>query len=294
MQEEIKKAARETAARLTNEGLNPVDQLVGAFGPAMQVFSQYEEVRLDTGERVSVDDAIQLAADEVANWRVEQIAPRGLEGVDPDSRFYLLCWEVLRAEEFRFNEAMLLGRSVGMDVSRLKETGLVDKDGDKVKILPASARRRERPVKTEQEQLLLIDNGGRGKNRTPKKIHPQDEYFTRAIDMCHALALRYSDADGGANGIAAAKSTALQMGWGKDSLCCKLMTALLNAAPPGVRFPGKGKKKTAANEFPEFRAWHAMLKPLFGIDPPEWNEPEKPLVLELDDEEEEEEEETEE
>ena len=291
MQAAIKKAARDTAARLKGEGLNPVDQLVGAFGPAMQVFTQYDEVRLDTGERVSVSEAIQAAANEVAKWRVEQLASRGLEGVDAESRFYLLCWDVLRAEEFRFNEAMLLGRSMGMDVTRLNDTGLIEKTGDKVKMLPASARRREKSVKTEEEQLTLFEIGGRKRAGTSRKVNPQDEYFSSAIDMCHALALRYSDAHGGDNGLAAAKGMALQMGWGADSACCKLMTALVNAAPPGVQFPGKKKQKTAADEFPEFRAWRDMLKPLFGIDPPDWKEPVIPQqALPLDDNEEEDEE----
>jgi putative DNA methylase len=294
MQSEIRKAARSTAQRLKDEGLNPVDQLVGTFGPAMRVFTQYEEVRLDTGERVSVADAIQLAADEVAQWRLEQLAARGLEDVDPESRFYLLCWDVLQAEEFRFNEAMLLGRAVGMDVDRLKDFGLLERDGEKVKILPAASRRRDKPIKAGPEQILLTADpqpGSKNKksSKTTRKVHPQDDHFSSAIDMCHAIALRYADTGGGDNGIAEAKSMALQKGWNKESPCCKLMEALLNAAPPAVRFPGKKKEKTAADRFPEFRAWHAMLKPVFGIDPPEWKEPTQPLVLDLYEDEEEEE-----
>ena len=74
----------------------------------MEVFSRYDEVKSDTGERVSVADAIQIAADAVAEWRVEQLAKRGLDGVMWHSRFcVLLCWDVLGAAEFRFNEAKL-------------------------------------------------------------------------------------------------------------------------------------------------------------------------------------------
>ena len=135
MRGEIQHVARSTAARLEAEGLNRVDQMVGAFGPAMTVFSRYASVRTDTGEPVSVADAIQEAADGVAAWRVEQLAKRGLQGVDNESRFVLLCWDVLAAHEFRFNEAMLLGRSVGMDVAQLKAAGLVNAQGDKVKML---------------------------------------------------------------------------------------------------------------------------------------------------------------
>ncbi len=273
MKEEIRAVARKTAARLRGEGLNAVDQLVGAFGPAMEVFSRYDEVKTDTGQKVGVAEAIQLAADAVADWRVEQLAQRGLEGMDPDSRFVLLCWDVLGAAEFRFNEAMLLGRSVGMDVARLKESGLVTASGDKVKLLPAAGRRRGKAVRTEQEQMELLRVPGGRRTKPSRTVHPNDEFFVSAIDACHALALKYSEAGGGQNGIGAARGVKNQQHWTADSPCARLMLALVQAAPPAVCFPGRGKKKTAADEFPEFRAWHAMLKPLFNIEPSEWRPP---------------------
>lgn len=48
------------------------------------------------------------------------------------------------------------------------------------------------------------------------------------------------------------------------------MEALVHAAPEALRHE-KGKKSAAAR-FPEFRAWHTLLEPLFGIFPPEWIE----------------------
>ena len=273
MRSEIRQAAQRTAARLKEEGLNPVDQLVGAFGPAMEVFSRYDEVRTDTGQRVGVAEAIQAAADAVAEWRVAQLAERGLDGVDPESRFVLLCWDVLGAQEFRFNEAMLLGRAVGMDVNALIAAGLVSKSGDKVLLQPAKARRRDRPVKNEAEQMELLSGMGRGRRRVIRTVHPNDEFFVSAIDACHALALRHAEAGGGQAGIGAARGLALQQGWKADSACARLMEALVRAAPLSVRFPGKRGNKTAADDFPEFRAWHAMLKPLFNLDPPDWAEP---------------------
>jgi len=44
----------------------------------------------------------------------------------------------------------------------------------------------------------------------------------------------------------------------------------VHAAAEAVRFE-KGKDSAAA-VFPEFRAWHALLEPLFGITPEEWVE----------------------
>jgi adenine-specific DNA methylase len=274
----IRSAARETAARLQHEGFNPVDEMVGAFGAALRPFSAYDEVLSDTGERVGVDVAIQLAADAVSEWRIEQIAERGLAGVDPESRFVLLCWDVMQAAEFRFNEAMLLGRSVGMDVGALVDAGLVKKSGDRVVLLSARERRRDRPVTAEQTLVgpTAVPRRGRG---GPRQVHPSDADFATAIDMCHALALRYDDAGRGQNGIGAAASLARQMGWRAGSPCDLLMAALLKAAPRAVRFPGKKGKQTAADRYPEFRAWHAMYRTLFGGEVEEWKEAPEPPDL---------------
>jgi len=278
MRSAIRDAAQGAAARLRDQGLSAVDQLVGAFGPAMEVFSRYTEVRTDTGDAVGVDTAIQVAADAVADWRVAQLAKRGLAGVDAESRFVLLCWDVLGAQEFRFNEAMLLGRSVGMDVKSLIDAGLLRKKSSSVVLLSARERRRDRPVRSVAEQLTLLGGAGRGRRKASRKVHPNDEVFTSAIDMCHALALRYAEAGGGQAGIGAARGTALQQGWGPDSACARLMEALVRAAPRAVQFPlkARGNEIPVADQFPEFRAWHAMLKPLFLVEPPEWREPQEP------------------
>ena len=126
-------------------------------------------MRTDTGELVRVAEAIQAAADAVADWRVAQLAERGLQGVDPESRFVLLCWDVLGAAQFRFNEAMLLGRSVGMDVDRLRESGLVRKKGANVVLLSARERRRDRPVRDEAEQMELLSGSKRRRRRMARK-----------------------------------------------------------------------------------------------------------------------------
>jgi len=277
MREEIRQVARKSAERLKNEGLNPIDQLVGSFGPAMEVYSRYDEVRTDVGEEVGVAKAIDEASDAVSRWRIEQLAAKGLEGVEPEGQFYLLCWDVLGAAEFRYNEANLLGKAVGMDVDQLITAGLVSKSGEKIKILPAKDRRRERALEPNEMEELLFGTVVKQKRRTKKdirKVHPNDPQFLTALDACHAAALRYIEAKGGTGGIGSAKALMRQQGWGPDSAIAKLMDALARAAPEAVKFE-KGKKSTAAM-FPEFRAWHEMLKPLFGIEPPEWKEKQLP------------------
>jgi putative DNA methylase len=267
MQAEIRARAESAADRLQKEGLNAVDQLVGSFGPALEVYSRYAEVRTDTGDEVGVDRAIDIASDAVSNWRIQQLAARGLQGVEAEGRFALLCWDVLGAAEFRFNEAKLLGHAVGMDVSQLAAAGLVSRSSDKIKILSATDRRRSKAVED-------VDDAGKG-----GKVHPNDVAFRTALDGCHALTLRYVDAGGGAAGIGAARSLARQQGWDKDSPVARLVAALVQAAPEGVRIE-RGKASAAAR-FPEFRAWHGLLFPLFGVPAPDWTE-KVPDQFELD------------
>lgn len=280
MRREIQKRARAAAERLQAEGLNAVDQLVGSFGPAMEVYSQYDEVRTDTGKEVGVDRAIDEASEAVSAWRIDQLAARGLDGVEPEGRFALLCWDVLGAAEFRFNEAHLLGKAVGMDVETLVGAGLVTKTGDKIQILSAQDRRRARALEPDEVVETLFGPEITKKKRTKKQalqVHPNDPSFRTALDACQALALRFIEAKGGAPGIGSAKALARQQQWRPDSPAARLMEALVQAAPEALRHD-KGKKSVAA-KFPEFRAWHALLQPLFSITPPDWTEKAPPATL---------------
>jgi putative DNA methylase len=280
MQEEIRDRARGTAERLQREGLNPIDQLVGSFGPAMEVYSRYDEVKTDTGVPVGVDKAIDIASDAVSAWRVAQLAERGLESVEAEGRFALLCWDVLGAAEFRFNEAKLLGHAVGMDIDQLVAAGLVTKSGDKIQMLPVKERRRDRALEPDEITETLFGPVTTAKRRTKKdalKVHPNDPHFRTALDACHVLALRYLEAGGGAGGIGSAKALIRQQHWSRDSAVARLMEALVHAAPVALRHE-KGKQSAAA-KFPEFRAWHALLEPLFGIQAPDWIEKAPPQRL---------------
>jgi adenine-specific DNA methylase len=284
MRREIRLAAQKTAERLMKDGLNPVDQLVGSFGPAMEVYSRHSEVRTDTGDAVGVDRALDEASEAVAAFRIQQLAARGLREVEAEGRFYLLCWDVLQAAEFRFNEAHLLGKAVGMDVDTMVYAGLVSKSGDKIKILSAKDRRRAKKLEQEEMEETLFGTMPSGKKKRIKKgdflkVHPNDPHFRTALDACHALALRWLEARGGNLGLGSARQLAVQQGWKGGSPVVKLMEALLKAAPPALWFDKS--KTSAAAQYPEFRAWHAMIEPIFGVKPPEWVEeyvePDMPL-----------------
>jgi putative DNA methylase len=172
-----------------------------------------------------------------------------------------------------------------MDVDQLVTAGLVAKSGDKIRMLSARDRRRKRALESGEIEETLFGSVTTPKKRTKKevlKVHPNDPQFRTALDACHALALRYIEAKGEGAGIGSAKALARQQNWNKDSAAARLMQALVNAAPEAVRHE-KGKKSAAAL-FPEFRAWHALLEPLFGMAPPDWTEkapPQGVLALQM-------------
>jgi len=298
MIQEIQKRARQSAERLQKEGLNPVDQLVGSFGPAMEVYSRFDSVKTDTGAPIGIGRAIDEASEAVSSWRIEQLAERGLDGVEPEGRFYLLCWDVLGAAEFRFNEAKLLGHAVGMDVDQLLTAGLIEKNGDKIKILPVVRRRRSKALEQDEIEQTLFGPVTREKKHKKKdilKVHPNDPVFRTALDGSHALALRFIEAGSASGGIGSAKALIRQQGWTKSSPVAKLMEALVKATPEALKF--EAGKKSAAAEYPEFRAWYTLLEPLFGIKPRKWEkktEPQAKLVFEEEIDEEDKEEEGEE
>jgi hypothetical protein len=163
--------------------------------------------------------------------------------------------------------------------------GLVSKSGDKIKILSAKDRRRSKKLEREEIEETLFGVMPKGKKKRVKtgdflKVHPNDTHFRTALDACHALGLRYAEAGGGNPGIGSARQLSTQQGWKSGSPVARLMEALLKAAPPGL-WHDKGKTSAAA-QYPEFRAWHAMVDPLFGITPPDWTEPELDLELALE------------
>lgn len=281
LRREIRDAARDAAERLEAQGLKPVDQLVGSFGPAMAVFTAFDEVRTDTGDPVPIREALDLASDAVTEWRVDRLAARGIDGIEPEGRFVLMCWDVLGAGEFRFNEAKLLGHAVGMNVDELVAAGLVAKQGDKIQMLPAVERRRDRALELLEAAGQEVVVGGRGRRKADVlKVHPNDPTFRTALDGCHALALRYVEATTPEAGVGSAKGLAARQGWTRDSGIARLMDALVRAAPEAVRHAGN--KDSAAEKYPEFRAWHVLLQPLFGLEAPDWAE-KPPSVVSFDD-----------
>lgn len=270
--------AREAAARLEGEGITGVDQLVGSFGPAIGVASEFDDVRDVTGRTIEFDTVIATAAEGVGAWRAEQLVASAsrsaggavaFAGIDALSRAVLVWWGTFRRGSVGFDEALLLTRGLGMDVQALVDAGLVAKDGGSIVVRSASERRRASATGTGEDGA-----GG---------VHPQDRMYGTAIDACHALALAGLE---GMASVALAPGAmapgATEAGRGMASAIWQrlpgsqrtqagaLLSALVAGAPVGARH-GVG-----VSDYPEFGIWRSLHAHLGLGDAPEWRAPAQP------------------
>lgn len=70
MQEEIKQRVLETVQQLKQ--VNDIDLMAAAYAAGMTVFTQYDTVLTETGEPVSVRDALKFIAKVIQEWKEEQ------------------------------------------------------------------------------------------------------------------------------------------------------------------------------------------------------------------------------
>ena len=270
--------AREAAARLEGEGITGVDQLVGSFGPAIGVASEFDDVRDVTGRTIGFDTVIATAAEGVGAWRAEQLVASAsrsaggavaFAGIDALSRAVLVWWGTFRRGSVGFDEALLLTRGLGMDVQALVDAGLVAKDGGSIVVRSAPERRRA-------SATGIGEAGGGG-------VHPQDRTYATAIDACHALAL--AGLEGMATVVLAPGAMApgaTQAGLGMASAIWQRLPgsqrtqagALLSALVAGA--PVAARQGSGASDYPEFGIWRSLHAHLGLGDAPEWKAPAQP------------------
>lgn len=162
----IKAAARDAVASFEAAGIHGVDLLLSTYGPVLSVISSAwpvfsSEAAADGSARLlRPEEALDVARSELVDARRRSIVGRQVT-FDPATDFWLIAWELFKAEEFPYDEARRLALAVGgQDPEELASIGILKKRTGTV-VLQAPAERRRRVLRPVQdghfEGLSLVD-----------------------------------------------------------------------------------------------------------------------------------------
>lgn len=134
-------AVRERVKDFQDAGIAGVDLYLASFGPALQKFSEHWPLRRGTPRpqpevrkrrkqaemfeeewdpyEVTPEDALDAARREVKRWRLQQLTHmKARTDLDALTSFYVLAWDAFKAPRFDYDEALRLGRAVGVDLEK--------------------------------------------------------------------------------------------------------------------------------------------------------------------------------
>ena len=108
----------------------PVDLAQSAIGPGMAIFSKYEAVLNQDGSRMSVHDALILINRSITDY----LSPES-GSFDADTQFCSSWFDQYGWSTGPFGEADTLARAKGTSVDGVREAGVVESGGGKVRLL---------------------------------------------------------------------------------------------------------------------------------------------------------------
>jgi adenine-specific DNA methylase len=122
----MRKAVQQALARFWAAGIGGADFFISAIGPALSVYSRYEEVRYSSGQRVSVANFLTLVRQAVVDYSLEQ-ALKGvnLGEVDRETQFALLWRWTYGHQQVETGAALLLDKATGVELAELEKRGLL-------------------------------------------------------------------------------------------------------------------------------------------------------------------------
>ncbi|MCE5337193.1 MAG: DUF1156 domain-containing protein [Methanomicrobiaceae archaeon] len=127
---ELKATLPEALDEMTASSIAPVDLAQASIGPGMGVFSRYSAVLEADGTPMTVHDALVLI-----NRELDEYFSGASGDVDADTRFCLGWFGQAGWKEGLFGEADVLARARGTTVDGVREAGVVEANGGKVRLM---------------------------------------------------------------------------------------------------------------------------------------------------------------
>lgn len=145
----LKRELPEAIKKLQQGNIAPVDMNQAVIGPGMGVFSRYGKVIEADGSAMRVREALALIDQVFVEFMSEQ------EGeYDAKTRWALAWFETFGMEAASYGDAETLSKAKNTAVSSMVQSGIVDAQGGKVRLL----KRREYPEEWDplSEQNLIV------------------------------------------------------------------------------------------------------------------------------------------
>jgi len=124
------------------EGIRGGDFFISAIGPAMEILSQYLQVKRYSGEIVSFQEQLKYIRSISANFLINNLLGNreAITTLDKTSQFYLAFRWTFKNNLVDYGEAQILGQACGIDLDQEVKTGLINKKGSKIELLDAQNR----------------------------------------------------------------------------------------------------------------------------------------------------------
>jgi putative DNA methylase len=154
---ELDRVIAERLERLTTAGVAGSDLVIATIGAGLAPFTRYASVELPSGEPVAAERFL-----EEVQSRVLDAVLRGLGGVDPATRFYVLSRYLFGWANVEFDEANNLARTAGVELSDGLGQGplrLADIKGKVVHLRDFSERGAEAELGVEGRPLIDVLHG---------------------------------------------------------------------------------------------------------------------------------------
>jgi putative DNA methylase len=176
----VAKAVRSRVKEFESAGITGVDLYLASFGPALEEFSRHWPLRRGTPAAqpetrrrrkqqeifeepwdpyaVTPEDALNAARREVKRWRLEQLTHlKSRVELDPLTSFFVLAWDAFRAPVFPYDEALRLGRAVGVDLDTDVIGRIAEKKGSDVRMWDSSIRAAKSALGPPDGSRAMID-----------------------------------------------------------------------------------------------------------------------------------------
>ena len=135
--EELRESLPKALGALQTSTLPPVDFPQASIGPAIAIFSQYEQVLDVTGETMTVAQVLPLILEQLAE------AQQDLPNLDPESRFAMRWYDAYGWTAGPFGEAETMATAMNLAVSSLDTAGIASASGSKVQLIKAESLPRD-------------------------------------------------------------------------------------------------------------------------------------------------------